>query len=370
MRNQNSKRIDNIGTKKHKPEFEKDQMKKLTFIFSLVIIGLTLQAQSNNEQIILNRIEYIYSLKSLIDKNIWNGFSENKYDVPLVYYTDSSCYTVNPTLSFIDSFNPNLVFNSKGLKIFKTILLDSIPFHMSASVILGDSTSDYNYRIPYLKCSSFEITKNTIPDVNSTEEWVTMIIHEYFHGFQYKHEVYLDYFEQKVAHIPADSLKKIYRNNSWFKENVDMENEFLLSAIASNDKEEASTFIDSFLQLREKRRLLTLDSLNFDISDIEQAYETMEGTARYVEYSLYNQFAMLHENEKLLMSDTSFQSYEKFKNYDFENDQWLFQTRKTTYFYATGFNIARLLDKLGIEYKTKLFKESGLSLEQILKSGM
>lgn len=344
-------------------------MKKLTFVFLLVFIGLTVQAQVNNEQIILNRIEYIYSLKSLIDKNIWNEFSDKNYDVPLVYYTDSNCYIANPTDNFIDSYKPNLLFKSKGLRIFKTILLDSIPFHMSASVIFGDTTLDYNYKSPYLKCSSFEITKNIIPDVNSTEEWVTMIIHEYFHGFQYKHKAYLDFFEQKVANIPADSLKKIYLNNPWFKDYVDKENEFLLSAIASNDRKEAFAYIDSFLQLREKRRLLTLDSLNFDINNIEQAYETMEGTARYVEYKLYSQLALFNTNDKLLMSDSSFHSYEKFRNYDFENDQWLFQTRKTTYFYATGFNIARLLDKLGIEYKAKLFEESGLSLEQILKNG-
>ena len=49
-----------------------------------------------------------------------------------------------------------------------------------------------------------------------------------------------------------------------------------------------------------------------------------------------------------------------------ENDKWLYLTEKTTYFYAVGFNLARLLDKLNIEYKTNLFKQGGLSLEDIL----
>lgn len=344
-------------------------MKKLTFILLLVFFGLIVQAQDSEEQIIINRIKYIYSLKSLVDNNIWKGFSDVEYNVPLLYYSKSNCYIANPTKKFIESYNPNLLFKTKGLKLFKTILLDSIPFHMSASIILGDTTSDYNYRVPYLKCSSYEITRNIIPDVNSTEEWITMIIHEYFHGFQYRHKSYLDYFEKKVVNIPADSLKKTYKNNEWFKDCVDKENDLLLLAIATNDIRETYTYIDSFLQLRKKRRLLTLDSLNFDISNIEQTYETMEGTARYIEYQLYRQFALLDKNDNLLLTDSSFHSFEKFRNYNIENDQWLFQTRKTTYFYATGFNIARLLDKLGIDYKTRLFKESGLSLEQILKNG-
>lgn len=345
-------------------------MKRLILILLLGFFGLIVHAQDNKGQIIENRIKYIYSLKSLVDNNIWIGFSDKEYDVPLIYYTNSTCYIANPTENFLDSYKPNLLYNSDGLKIFETKLLDSIPFHMSASIILGDSTSDYNYRVPYLKCSSFEITKSIIPDVNSTEEWITMIIHEYFHGFQYRHASFLDYFDKNVVYIPADSLKKAYSNNLWFKDYVDKENDFLLLAIASDDIKEAYAYIDSFLNLREKRRLLSIDSLNFDIGNIEQTYETMEGTARYVEYSLYGQFALLDKNEKLLLSDSSFFFYEKFRKYNIENDQWLFHSSKTTYFYATGFNIARLLDKLGIEYKTRLFKESGLSLEKILKTAV
>ena len=57
----------------------------------------------------------------------------------------------------------------------------------------------------------------------------------------------------------------------------------------------------------------------------------------------------------------------KFKNYNLQKDQWLYLTNKTTYFYATGFNMARLLDKLGIEYKSRLFKDGKITLKNILK---
>ena len=92
----------------------------------------------------------------------------------------------------------------------------------------------------------------------------------------------------------------------------------------------------------------------------------MEGTARYVEFSLYNKFSTSQPDYKLSKSDTSFKSFKKFRNYKIENDKWLYLTEKTNYFYAVGFNLARLLDKLKLEYKTKLFKQGGLSLEAIL----
>jgi len=206
----------------------------LTSLLSLTFFISCVPTQNYNQQVIINRIGFVYHLKYLIGKDIWENFADNKYDVPLIYYTDSNCYIANPTDKFVNFYNPEQVFESNEIKNYKTSLLDSIPFHMSASILFGDTLSDYNYKSPYLKCSSFEITKNKVPDINSTEEWMTMVIHEYFHGFQYKHQSYLDFFEQNIVHIPSDSLKRVYKSNQWFKDYVDKENDFLLIAIASN----------------------------------------------------------------------------------------------------------------------------------------
>lgn len=65
--------------------------------------------------------------------------------------------------------------------------------------------------------------------------------------------------------------------------------------------------------------------------------------------------------------DTAYHSYKGFKNYKIENDPWLFIPGKW-YFYATGFNIGRLLDKLEINYKARLFEEGNLSLDEILET--
>lgn len=64
-------------------------------------------------------------------------------------------------------------------------------------------------------------------------------------------------------------------------------------------------------------------------------------------------------------SDLLFHSYEYFKNYTITKNKWLYMTG-STYYYATGFNIARLLDKLEADYKSKLFKGK-IFLDDILK---
>lgn len=113
---------------------------------------------------------------------------------------------------------------------------------------------------------------------------------------------------------------------------------------------------------------MTKQKLSIDIEPYERCYETMEGTARYVEYSLYKLFATMEADKKLAGSDTSYKSFAKYRNYSIEKDEWLYLIGKTTYFYASGFNMARLLDKLAVEYKSKLFKQGSLSLEVLLKT--
>lgn len=66
----------------------------------------------------------------------------------------------------------------------------------------------------------------------------------------------------------------------------------------------------------------------------------------------------------MVKSDTLYQSYSYFKNFSFKEAQWLYKTG-STYYYAIGFNILRLLDQLKIDYKSKLF-QSSTSLENIL----
>jgi hypothetical protein len=342
-------------------------IKYISILILTIILASCNKTENKQDKIILNRLQYIYDLKSLIDEDTWPGFTNKRFDLPLVYYSISNCYITNPTDRFIQEINPKLIFKNKSLKIYKTGLLDSIPFHMATEMSLGDSTSEYNYKSPFINCSSLEITQKIIPDVPSTEMWATMVIHEYFHGFQFKHESFLDLFENTAFGMPADSLKILYKNNEWFKNDVDKENNHLLNAIKSDSETEILKSIESFFEIRDRRRTKTKQNLKIDIKPTEEIFETMEGTARYVEYSLYSKFKDLENNVNLEKSDSLFHSYVYFKNYDIQNDQWLFLSNKTSYYYAIGFNMTRLLNKLNVDFKLRLFNEKEMTLEKILR---
>lgn len=343
-------------------------MNRILLLLTALIFLCFKKVSPRPEEIILNRIEYIYNLKDWVDKNVWKGFKNSSFDVPLIDYTNDKCYIANPTEKFIVAYRPKLILNNNTLKIYTTSLLDSAGFHMENTMTFGNASSKYDFKSPYMRCSSFEITKNTVPGVNSTEQWITMLLHEYFHGFQFKHDAHLDYFEKKIISVPADSLTNIYRSQKWFKESVDKENTLLLSAIRNVDNNKTKDLIDSFFQYRQQRRIKTNERLKFDITPIEEFFETTEGTARYVEYSLYDRYANKQQDHKLFKTDTSYRSYIDFRNYNIEKDPWLYLSDKTFYYYAIGFNMARLMDRLKIDYKTRLFNEGGVSLEQLLKN--
>lgn len=342
-------------------------MNKILLILLTISVFSCKDNNLGKEQKIFDRILFVFNLKKTVDEKTWKTFNSAEFDLPLIYFTDSSSYIANPTKKFLNTFKSKLVFENRQIKIYKTnFRVDSLPFHMETVMSLGNSRDEFNFRSPFMMCSSYEETFETIPDVFSTEEWTTMIMHEYFHGFQFKHKSFIDYYEKEIVEIQPDSLSKIYKNHLWFKKSIDKENDLLLSAINESDTLKIKNLLNAFFTQRTERRKLVREKFNFDISKYEKCFETMEGTARYVEYSLYKIYSTRPPDDKLVVSDPSFKSFEKFRNYTIQKDEWLYKTDKTTYFYAVGFNMARLLDKLKIDYKSRLFKEGQLTLEDLL----
>jgi hypothetical protein len=180
-----------------------------------------------------------------------------------------------------------------------------------------------------MKCSSFEIAKKIIPQILTTEEWTTWIAHEYFHGFQFKHTSFVSYIEKAGLSVNRDSLQTIYQSNDWFKLGIDKENELLLQALNAPNLQQVNTIIDSFFVLRKGRRALAKQRLGYNTEKYEKIHETTEGTARYVEYSLYKIFDKDTTSYTLAKSDSSFQSFKQYKNYTLDKDQWIYRTAKS-----------------------------------------
>ncbi len=344
------------------------KMNRHTFIVFFITLFCGKVQSQDNKQLVFDRVEYIFNLKPTIAQKYWKDFDKKKYDVPLIYYTESESYIVNPNRDFISYYKPTLVFQNSNIKVYQTKKrFDDIPFHMETSYGLDEIVDKIVSPAPLMNCSSLELTSKKIPSSTSTEYWVTMIIHEYFHGFQFKHKPYVDAILKKTGEVSEDSLSEVFKNNYWFEEKIKIENDFLLKAIQAKNQSEIQKYIDCFFISRKERRSETKAKLNLEIDEYEKIYETMEGTARYIEYNLQVEYATKKPDKKLLSADSAYHSYQGFKNYKIENDSWLYTPGKR-YFYATGFNIARLLDKLNIDYKSRLFKEGNLSLDELLDS--
>ncbi|MDD2981832.1 MAG: hypothetical protein PHQ74_00445 [Crocinitomicaceae bacterium] len=338
-------------------------MMRLVFL-SIVLLSACAEKLDKQEQVVIDRVEFLVDLKSRINEKIWDGFNDSQFDLPLIYYTESAYYFVNPTDIILEKFNPKLIFEKSQVKIYKSQLLDSIAFHMETSI---DYTVDSDeYKSPVMHASSFEIVKKNIEDVNSTEMWSTMVLHEYFHGFQFKHLNYQNHIQNSISYFRQDSLSRIYKSNSWFKTAIDTENNFLLEAIEAKNSNASLQLIDSFFASRSERRLKTNESLKIDLAQVESIYETMEGSARYVEIELYKLFSSNSRKNKKIDSDKSFKNYKEFKDFDFQKAEWIYLTNKTKYCYATGFNMIRLLEKLDVEFKSRIFKEEDMTLEKLL----
>ena len=98
---------------------------------------------------------------------------------------------------------------------------------------------------------------------------------------------------------------------------------------------------------------------HLDIAQFEQNYETLEGTARYIEAaSLKLSASAKFRQPKEGVGHTA----------AYAEPQWLYDTAiSERYFYATGYNLARLMDKFGLHYKERLFNRGDLTLEKLLK---
>ena len=69
--------------------------KKTIITILLALVAMSADSQRLNKDV--ERIQYVYALKVVINDSVWSEFADKQYDVPLLYYGDTCCYVVNPT---------------------------------------------------------------------------------------------------------------------------------------------------------------------------------------------------------------------------------------------------------------------------------
>ena len=207
-----------------------------------------------------------------------------------------------------------------------------------------DDSTRFDYRSPVLLCSSPETTAQFVTGTDSDEAWALMALHEYTHGFQLLHPAFLAEFEQYCLSFPQGPFRRLYQGVDWQRRLIDRENEALKGALAAADVAQRDSCIRLFLDTRADRRARMLHYNGEVMTSAERLYEMMEGSARYVEAQTGLRLGI----------------------YDMQKDTWLYDPARTPYYYyATGYNLMRVLMLLGAD-TSRLFTEPGLGLGELL----
>ncbi|WP_111599258.1 hypothetical protein [Chitinophaga skermanii] len=301
------------------------------------------------------RIHLVESIYQQVATQHWPELAQAP-KVPLVYIEDSIAYLAYAPDSLVKKVNAKRV-------ACEHLSLYAFPaphfaheFHMEMGIDFLDSCA-LNYLTPVMYCSSVEVTQHFIPTTKSTEDWAAMVAHEYFHGFQFQHKNIRDFVREEMANtMTADSIHAFYTDVDWFKQSIDKENALLLKALQVSTRDSVEKCLLAFRITREQRREEFQRTYEYDIAMYEDYFEKVEGSARYMEFAVLNSYAQQPAADQLAQVDTLFHHYNDYKNFDFHKEPWLFKTQRSAkYFYATGFNQLRVLDKLKINYKKAFF---------------
>ena len=351
----------------------------VSFLFSMFIFFLSFCAyfpytktkiisQANRTMadcVACERINVFIKSKELISNIVWKGLNDDAHIRPLLYFTDSSTYIAFGSDILFKNYNYELLDCGNGFSLLKLPRMDAQPFHMENNMNFKDTASIF-YNQPMMLCSDVETLIKVVPDFNKTEDWLQLVMHEYFHSFQFSHKATINYLSE-VIQISSDTLNKIYIQNAWFGELLENENNALLNAIRATTGDSMNHYMDEFYQIRQRRRMQYESLHNLNLSIMENFWETIEGTARYAEYYMAGNFYKI-------ATGTSSQCDSLFKNFrdysdmiNFENELEFIERTKMmqAYYYVTGFNLCRLMDKIGINYKQDLFNHPAEGLYEI-----
>lgn len=201
--------------------------------------------------------------------------------------------------------------------------------------------------------------------VNSSDQYVTLILHEAAHAYQG-----ITAPERLVAGEQANyDLEQVYPwENDSLREDWQRELDLLARALQAETDEETCQLVKDFLAVRYSRRLSA--ELSADLIGFERQREWVEGIGRYAELSVYRlgRASSGYVPSEEIHDDPRFHQYEKFENrWNREIDQMkrMASDGDESRFYYTGMAQAVLLDRLDPDWKGRLF-EPGVWLEDLL----
>lgn len=317
--------------------------------------------------VVCERLTLFESIKKKVSATYWTSFNTHGMTPPLIYFDDSASWLAFSNERIFKDIKYQQIICPSGLRVYKmNNRLDSVSFHMENKMTFRDTASPYYYR-PVMFCSDVERASTLVPDVKNTEEWLQMVFHEYFHAFQFNHKSLMNYLRDSIS-LSVESLHGYYRKNKWFQDSLTTENNYLLKAIDARSIDSMKYFTRQFLETRKQRRKKFFDQFSLDISVSEIFWEKIEGTARYIEYYTGFIYSGLTYKSPSKTCDLLFNNFKNYYHKDITKQPWFYDKTQMMvgYYYVTGFNLCRLLDRLKISYKLNLFDNPATGLENYI----
>ncbi|GAB3342953.1 hypothetical protein GCM10027299_58230 [Larkinella ripae] len=115
------------------------------------------------------------------------------------------------------------------------------------------------------------------------------------------------------------------------------------------------------LRIRKARLATHQKATGFDLTTKEEFEQIAEAGTRYIEYHLSNDFKRYPVDTRLAAVDSSYRANQGFARYSLEKEGRYLYKLTSVYYYALGFNSIRLLEKLGIPFKNRMYAEPDYS---------
>ncbi len=332
-------------------------MKKHQLFFLIFLLVLSCKEKRTNlkgkendltleDSLVIERLNWVYQLKKLTASEYWTDFNTGDFNGSLIYKSIKKSYIIEPNNNALKLPHKKISYD-KGTLIKVDSLIGGDGYEMQVLAKSGDIyKNDISYEFPIVISSNVEKTKLSVPDVPSTEMWSTMLVHELIHNFQRK--LGWNGKENEIRHL----LKKHFVETPGFRKSVIAENEMVMKML--NMKEIEYQHIKDYLKTR-KARLIKMPE---NIKNCEVVLEKIEGSGRYIEAKAMLTVEKVPVHKNLAKIDSLYKQGKDFYNFDIKTQGYLtYAGGKSSYFYATGYNLLLLLDKLDINYKNNVFKD-------------
>ncbi|MDU8886799.1 hypothetical protein RXV94_11560 [Yeosuana sp. MJ-SS3] len=339
--------------------------KHLAILLLLTLFSCTNTAKNEEvneslmDQSYFRHLSYLINIKNEVAQKHWPDFAENDFYQPVVYYSRENTIVLNPSehIRKITDRPQELTFNKVPVIKLPETYTDTTSLRFSNS-ITSDSTF-FHYMQPVLYFQSYELTKKFLQDdLVDIQDWSIMVIHEFFHAYQWSIPEMFEYTKTVQKHMPGGPdkfLGSYHKDLEWYKESVKQENE-LLKAIWI-DGADLIQNLNKYDSLRNERIERVKREYDVDIRPAEDYEITIEGQARYFE-SLIKRYLSKNNPEAVFFTKEDKEGITNmFKGYDVVKDRNLFNIYNNRYYYPIGYNISMILEKYNVDYKNSFYRE-------------